>query len=314
MNLKSVALPPSVVEIGREAFSQTGITQITLPASAVDVQKDVFANCGQLVSAAFAEGTKAIGAGLFKNCKKLKTVSIPDTVASIGMGAFEGCTRLTDITLPQALTAVGSSVFMNCTGLTSIVLPASVTAVGDYAFVGCTHLASVTLPETLTALGSHAFQGCTALSSVNEPSALAELGDRVFEDTPLAALSWALPESYENADLFMFSRDKLPRTENARILPYNCPALYGKMPPALRTFDAREADLALVTDVRHRERHDYLGGKAYDTITDVYLCAPDGTARLLASITNAPPPTGASPLYGANASAEQIWSAIERFF
>lgn len=288
------------------------LTQISLPDSVTYIRPNAFSGCKALSAVTLPAALTSLSG--FDGCTGLSEISIPAAVTEIDDEAFKGCTGLTEIALPAALTAIGRDAFRGCTGLSEIVLPDSVASLGDGAFKGCAGLTRVTLPAALETAGADVFSGCDNLTQVVVPDGIRYISSDLFINTPLDVLPWTLPQTFENAPDVSASQEKLALGENAKIIPYHKGELFCLMPAALRTFDAREADLALVTDVRHRERHDYLGGKAYDTITDVYLCAPDGTARLLASITNAPPPTGASPLYGANASAEQIWSAIERFF
>lgn len=69
--LRWLALPDSVKEIGEEAFYFCGIEELTLPRS-----------------------LKVIGDSAFFRCKNLRTVYIPKSVREIGRWAFHGCNRL----------------------------------------------------------------------------------------------------------------------------------------------------------------------------------------------------------------------------
>ena len=90
--MTSVAIPESVMEIGKGAFKVcTGLTSVTIPESIIK-----------------------IGDSVFEGCTGLTSVAIPESVMEIGKGAFKGCTGLHSVTIPESVKKIGKSVFSDC--------------------------------------------------------------------------------------------------------------------------------------------------------------------------------------------------------
>lgn len=108
-NLKNIAIPESVTEIGDCAFRFTAITSITIP-----------------------KGVTSIGASAFASTP-LTSITVPENVTEIGTYAFEGCGKLQSITLPNGLKKIGSVVFYSVP-VTELTLPDSVESIAEDAF------------------------------------------------------------------------------------------------------------------------------------------------------------------------------------
>ena len=78
----------SVTSIRPGAFSNCGLTSITIPNSVTIIGRNAFYGCGGLTS-----------------------VTIPNSVTSIGENAFKGCNGLTSVTIPNSVTSVGATAF-----------------------------------------------------------------------------------------------------------------------------------------------------------------------------------------------------------
>lgn len=221
--LKALTLPESLIEIGNEAFSGCGLTDLVVP-----------------------EGVQTIGSYAFYR-NSLQNLTLPSTVTSIGGSAFDNnnnlqsiiCNAVTPPTLdgdafssgitpsikvPMASIAAyrkayGWKDFSNYYGgevvadgityridendamvaavepsLTEANVPSSVEFEGNqYAvikinssvFSGNTNLTAVTLSEGLVEIGGFAFKGCQNLESVTLPESLTTLGDYAFSSCKL---------------------------------------------------------------------------------------------------------------------------------
>lgn len=96
-NLQSVVIPPTINEIGDEAFKGcTRLKTVTVPGGAT-LGKGAFKGSG-LVSIELGEGLTTIPNQCFSECSSLSTVTIPSTVKNIKYLAFSGCTGLKEIT------------------------------------------------------------------------------------------------------------------------------------------------------------------------------------------------------------------------
>lgn len=110
-----------IPEIGKNAFSSTKISSITLPA-----------------------GVTKIGDAAFSSCEALANVNFMDGITYIGNSAFKGCKQLTNaaFTSGSQLTYIGDEAFAS-SGLTEIVIPKKVTNLGRSAYNKCASAKSI---------------------------------------------------------------------------------------------------------------------------------------------------------------------------
>lgn len=94
-SMKSAVLPASVGTINAGAFSQTGLTSISLP------------------------GVKTIGSSAFWKCKQLSDVRFAEGLTDLGASSFGGCTALTEIDLPSTFASEYRS-FSDCSNLKKV--------------------------------------------------------------------------------------------------------------------------------------------------------------------------------------------------
>ena len=110
-SLSELALPAGLTALGMGAFTESGITTITLPNGITTVPSYCFRECKSLNSVVLANSTTAISDYAFLNCSALRTMDIMDTVASIGTMALGGCSSLQSIHMSTALTSVDTTAF-----------------------------------------------------------------------------------------------------------------------------------------------------------------------------------------------------------
>ena len=214
--LKALTLPESLIEIGNEAFSGCGLTDLVVP-----------------------EGVQTIGSHAFYR-NSLEKLILPLTITSIGNEAFRNNDNLQSIicnaATPPALgdnafrsnisikvpmasiaayrKAYGWKDFSNYYGgevvadgityrinekeaMVTAAEPSLIEAnilsavefegnqypvikINDKVFSGNTNLTVVTLSEGLVEIGEYAFSGCQNLESVTLPESLTTLGDKAF--------------------------------------------------------------------------------------------------------------------------------------
>ena len=124
-NDSHVVIPPTVVEIGKEAFRECpGIQSVVIP-----------------------EGVTIIREYAFSDCKNLRDVALPDSLLKIDNDVFSGCESLEGVVLPKSIKEIGFDAFHGCTALKSINLPDSLTCLRGGAFFGCLSLFDITMSE-----------------------------------------------------------------------------------------------------------------------------------------------------------------------
>lgn len=120
--LKSITIPEGVTNIGKDAFSHSGLTSIQLPKTLKEIGSDAF------------------------NHSNLKEIILPPSLEIIGQTAF-GYTDLTEIRLPSSLKSIVGNAFTSCPlkkVYTYTILPL---AISDVTFGNAAN-AELYLPET----------------------------------------------------------------------------------------------------------------------------------------------------------------------
>ena len=212
--LKSVTLPSTLKWVGDYAFSDTGLTGITVPASVESLGNRAFGSCQNLGSIRIEDKAEALEIttgfyGTFAFSEAEKTVYIGRDLTLSGESDISPFSNVTSAVLGDKMTAVNDYLFFDASLLASVTIGSgvktignnafssagtaetvselvvgmgkNVTAIGSYAFFGCSHLKSVTLPSTLKQIKNYAFQQ-TDLTGIAVPASVDSLGERVFGD------------------------------------------------------------------------------------------------------------------------------------
>ncbi len=224
--LQSITLPASLELLGFNAFSSSGLTEITLPENLQTIYNGAFAGCSNLQTINWNSRLETVKSNAFENCTGLTEVTIPAGIADFDPTAFRNCTgqiNVSEISLYTALKnfrengpdQYDTSYTVNFVGS----LQNLEFADGDFKYIIidaenkfvqlCGINDSVTLdtalsvPEkvtymnneyTVTEIGSGVFAGQTGLRSVNLPASLVKIANRAFSGcTGLNALT--LPDS-----------------------------------------------------------------------------------------------------------------------
>ena len=147
-NLKSIEFPPSLEEIGREAFSYSGLTHVTIPNTIKTLGMNSFGGCDSLKSVDL--DCRVVGNGAFIECKALRTIHFGEHVETLVTGAFALCSSLQSVVLHDNITEIGANAFLGCTSLRSAEVKAEDALFGEDVFKNCTSLVKLSLPSTVS--------------------------------------------------------------------------------------------------------------------------------------------------------------------
>ena len=205
-NLRTIDIPASVTAIGRyafldsaleevtfheglqtigiEAFRNTKLSSVDLPNTVTAVAAYAFRNCNNLQNVTLSNHLQTLDALVFGGCASLKSIEIPKSLTTAGStatssGVFDG-SGLTTVTFETGVTKIPDNLFRNCANLRTIDIPASVTAIGRYAFLDSA-LEEVTFHEGLQTIGIEAFRN-TKLSSVDLPNTVTAVAAYAFRN------------------------------------------------------------------------------------------------------------------------------------
>ena len=216
-NLASVTLSEGLEKIGESAFSECGLSSGALPSTVKEIGRWAFSYCEKLIEIDLPDGIKEIKDYIFAECFSLVRVGIPDSVESIQRHSFYYCTALLSVDLPRNLSYLSGEAFYGTSvtvknfpdnenykdidgivykldyagvpveiafaskSIESVIIPKGI-YVNEYAFKDCTKLKSVKFESGYdqTSLGEGAFSGCTALREIELPDSITYIGYGVF--------------------------------------------------------------------------------------------------------------------------------------
>lgn len=173
-NLKTVALPASIVEIGKSAFSFCDLSDINIPEGVFKLQDEALRG-NNFESLTLPQSLQNIEYGALANCHNLRSLDIPAHVQRIDeqwdLTALETITVGKDnhhFRSPNQSNVIITNYDKVILGCRNSVIPEGVTAIGTDAFAYCP-LTSITLPESLEHIYSDAFYNCHELTSIHIP-------------------------------------------------------------------------------------------------------------------------------------------------
>lgn len=94
VQLTSVTIPSSVVEIGENAFATSAIKTVKIPSKVTKISEGAFTGCDNLTSVTLGSGVTTIDKDAFSDCTSLKTITIGKKLKTVGKRAFSGCSAL----------------------------------------------------------------------------------------------------------------------------------------------------------------------------------------------------------------------------
>lgn len=213
----SYSVPEGVTTIGKKAFYDTELTNISLPESLQVIEYDAFRHANKLVEINLPEGLLEIGREAFRSCNGLSSITIPSSVTTItkaicngenlqefivapsntSFRAVDGVLMNSDgteivnyptgrdgsYTVPQDVTSIGETAFQFAYGMDELILNEGLLEIETWAFYDCAALTSITIPSSVKSIDSSAFDGCRGLTkaTINIQTPFAIYG--VFDNT-----------------------------------------------------------------------------------------------------------------------------------
>lgn len=207
-NLQQVDLS-NMTEIGKWAFNNCALTEISIPASVTIIRTQAFMNCSALKTLEFVAGTTekelVLETEAFFGCVNMDLANggvLPSRIISIAARTFQGCgihqahlptnEKLTGITRKldfngvqtDNMGALGYGAFFGCSKLTDLTIPANVTVINEVVFQDC-NLQNVIFDDAtkITEIQKNAFtnnQNLTGLFAGKHFDNLKTIGEGAF--------------------------------------------------------------------------------------------------------------------------------------
>ncbi len=144
-SLTTIVIPEGVTSIGDFAFSDTGITSLTLPSTVIEVGENLCSLCYDLTEINVAEGNS--------NYVSVNGVLYADNgtvLIQYPIGRTD-----TNLVIPEGVTSIKYQALCNLPSLTSISIPSSLTDLGARPyFRGCNSLTAITVATNNTVFKS----------------------------------------------------------------------------------------------------------------------------------------------------------------
>jgi len=96
-SFSKLTLSENCKSIGTYAFASTGLTSVAIPDSVTNIGKGAFSYCSNLTDATLSNNLTRIRERTFSGCTGLTSITIPDSVTSIEADAFSDCFALADV-------------------------------------------------------------------------------------------------------------------------------------------------------------------------------------------------------------------------
>ena len=197
--LKSIYMPDSVTEIGKEVFEDCfRLSDIHFSKNLTDIGVAAFRNCKNITNIQLPESLERFGVSAFNGCSLLQSIDIPTHVMVIPAYAFEGCQSLRKCSCKRKLKRIEERAFHWCVNLEYIEFEQQdefywqypselklhkvsvLSGIEHYAFEGCTSLNHLVLPNSITFIGKCAFRYCYSLRDISFGSKLEAVNETAF--------------------------------------------------------------------------------------------------------------------------------------
>lgn len=201
-----------LTQIPAYAFYESGLKSVCLPPSVMDIGEKAFSRCADLLSVAFGADSqlRSVGERAFWFCTNLISITLPANMRAVGDAAFFGCEKLVEVCDLSSLNIRAGSTDHGCVGYnarnvytatagesklritddgfvfyqdgdraylmgcqggaSSLILPADCDGAGYEvymcAFFRRDELTEITIPAGVTGFGYQAFGYCSGLTRI----------------------------------------------------------------------------------------------------------------------------------------------------
>lgn len=150
--IETLIIEEGITHIGKSAFKDNGIHEISLPESLLHVAMEAFMGNGTIAS--LPSGLIHIGASAFSNTGLSGSIHIKNIY--IEPWAFSG-TKITDVIFEEGITEIPEHLFYKTLELKSVEFPNSLLTIKEGAFRLTPKLTHIDLPINLESIGPSAF-------------------------------------------------------------------------------------------------------------------------------------------------------------
>lgn len=215
VELRSVNLPDSLVQIGASAFAGSGLIRLEVPESVRSIGSRAFSRCDDLRDVELSSGLESIGDEAFAHCRSLVHLSIPATVREMGVRVtFDTCVSEGHVAGEGDVGAAAAFVFADDAGVLYRRVPDEAKDACDKsadAGFGSTEsqLVALELIDALAltlaeyrvlpgtrSIGPRAFSKNAFVQRVSLPEGVKIVGDRAFAECA-ALFAIELPDTVE---------------------------------------------------------------------------------------------------------------------
>lgn len=202
--IKSISLPSTITEIGKQAFYNCQkLEHLILPSNIEEIPDQMCFGCTKLQEISLPSTLKVIGFSAFQRCNSLTEVVVPESVTEIGAIAFAGCESLIKLTLPDNFVEFPSNLVNGCVSLKTINIPSRIKIIGARAFENCKNLTHIVIPDSVLSIEHRAFYGCENTEIILNDSIEFIGEDAFYGNTKFVNL--VIPEKVSNIQGFTYN-------------------------------------------------------------------------------------------------------------
>ena len=169
--------------IGKESFSYTSIKTIIIPPSVGQIGRNAFYMCQQLQKVELSEDSKLqlIDESTF-SYSSIRKFFISPKISQICEKSFANCMKLRKVLSSEnsELQLIDKDAFFE-SAIEYIMIPSKVNQIGRNAFMRCLNLKSIELLNDVLSIGNFCFYRCSQLFVVSFPNAeKVTIGEKTF--------------------------------------------------------------------------------------------------------------------------------------